>query len=92
MVTVMSATRALRASVWGHTEAAAEVEDRYLQLVSHVRSSIKIPLAVKIGPFFAALPHFACRLASAGADGLVLFNRAFLISGGARPLFLLFGW
>jgi dihydroorotate dehydrogenase (fumarate) len=36
---------------------------------------LKIPLAVKIGPFFSGLPHFAGRLASAGADGLVLFNR-----------------
>ena len=34
-----------------------------------------LPLAVKIGPYFAALPNLARRLVEAGADGLVLFNR-----------------
>jgi dihydroorotate dehydrogenase (fumarate) len=32
-------------------------------------------LAVKIGPYFTALPHFAQQLIRAGADGIVLFNR-----------------
>jgi dihydroorotate dehydrogenase (fumarate) len=32
-------------------------------------------LAVKLSPFFSALPNFARRLAEAGANGLVLFNR-----------------
>ncbi|MDH4279398.1 MAG: dihydroorotate dehydrogenase-like protein [Acidimicrobiia bacterium] len=54
---------------------AAEVEDRYLRLVEKVRSEISIPLAVKIGPFFSSPGNMARRLASAGADGLVLFNR-----------------
>ena len=40
-----------------------------------VRSQLSIPLAVKISPFFTALPNFASRLVGAGADGLVLFNR-----------------
>ncbi len=60
------------------TDAAtttAEVEDRYVEVVAAVQESISIPLAVKIGPYFAALPHFAKRLADAGAAGLVLFNR-----------------
>ena len=52
-----------------------EVEDRYIELVAAVRSQITIPLAVKIGPYFSSLPHMARRLAAAGADGLVLFNR-----------------
>lgn len=54
---------------------SSELEDNYLKLVSSVRSSIKIPLAVKLAPFFTALPNFAKRLVEAGADGLVLFNR-----------------
>jgi dihydroorotate dehydrogenase (fumarate) len=53
----------------------AEVEDRYVEVVATVRESISIPVAVKIGPYFAALPHFAKRLTDAGANGLVLFNR-----------------
>jgi dihydroorotate dehydrogenase (fumarate) len=56
---------------------AAQVEKRYLDLVAAVRAVLKIPLSVKLGPFFTSLPHFARRLVEAGADGLVLFNRFF---------------
>lgn len=52
-----------------------QVEDRYVELVASVRRTVAIPLAIKVGPFFSSLPHMARRLASAGADGLVLFNR-----------------
>ncbi len=54
---------------------AGELEDRYVELVQTVRSIVRMPLAVKLGPFFTALPNLARRLAGAGADGLVLFNR-----------------
>ncbi|MBX3432997.1 MAG: dihydroorotate dehydrogenase-like protein [Pirellulales bacterium] len=54
---------------------AADVEARYVNLVAKVRDAIEIPLAVKIGAQFSALPNFAAQLALAGADGLVLFNR-----------------
>ena len=53
----------------------AEVERRYLRLVEQVRAEIDIPLAVKIGPFFSSPGNMARRLAEAGADGLVLYNR-----------------
>jgi dihydroorotate dehydrogenase (fumarate) len=52
-----------------------QVEDRYADLVADVRSAVAVPLAVKLSPFFSALAHFARRLADAGADGLVRFNR-----------------
>lgn len=54
---------------------SSELEDNYLRLVRDIRTSIKIPLAIKLAPFFTALPNFARRLVEAGADGLVLFNR-----------------
>lgn len=54
--------------------SAAEIEDRCVGIVSQISERIKIPLAVKLSPFFTALPHFAKRLTDAGADGLVLFN------------------
>src|SRR5581483_10956378 len=54
---------------------SAEVESRYLELVSAVRESVSIPLAVKVGPFFSSMANVARRLVEAGADGLVLFNR-----------------
>jgi dihydroorotate dehydrogenase (fumarate) len=54
---------------------SSQLEDNYVKLVSDIRASIKIPLAIKLAPFFTALPNFASRLVEAGADGLVLFNR-----------------
>jgi dihydroorotate dehydrogenase (fumarate) len=56
-------------------QTAEITERRYVELVADVRSRISIPLAIKVGPFFSSLPNFVRRLVSAGADGLVLFNR-----------------
>ena len=52
-----------------------EIEDAQVELVSEVKSAIKIPLAVKLSPYTTALPHFCQRLVKAGANGLILFNR-----------------
>jgi dihydroorotate dehydrogenase (fumarate) len=54
---------------------ASQVEENYLTLVHDVRNSIKIPLAVKLSPFFTSIPNIAKRMVEAGANGLVLFNR-----------------
>jgi len=56
-------------------QSAQMIEDRTIALVTAIRQAIKIPFAVKLSPFYSALPHFATRLVEAGADGLVLFNR-----------------
>jgi dihydroorotate dehydrogenase (fumarate) len=58
----------------GSTSGRA-VEERTLGLVASVREAVSLPLAVKVGPFYSAFAHMAGRLAEAGADGLVLFNR-----------------
>jgi dihydroorotate dehydrogenase (fumarate) len=58
-------------------ESASEVEKRTLDIVRAVKSEVKIPVSVKLSPFFSALAHFAVELEAAGADGLVLFNRFF---------------
>jgi dihydroorotate dehydrogenase (fumarate) len=39
------------------------------------RELIRIPIAVKLSPFFTAFGSLAVRLEAAGADGLVFFNR-----------------
>lgn len=52
-----------------------EVEQRTLDVLGAVKSSVNIPVAVKISPYFSAPGHMAMRLDAAGADGLVLFNR-----------------
>ena len=51
------------------------VEDRVVELVESVREAVRIPLAVKLGPFYSSMPEMARRVVEAGADGLVLFNR-----------------
>src|SRR4030066_94301 len=38
---------------------STQLEDNYLKLVSDIRAKVRIPLAVKLAPFFTALPHFA---------------------------------
>jgi len=52
-----------------------ELEDNYVDLVAEVKAALSVPLAVKLSPFITSLPNFARRLVTAGADGLVLFNR-----------------
>jgi dihydroorotate dehydrogenase (fumarate) len=52
-----------------------QVEQGYIRLVKDVKSSVNLPVAVKLGPYFSALPNFARRLEQAGANSLVLFNR-----------------
>jgi dihydroorotate dehydrogenase (fumarate) len=56
-------------------ESGADVEDRLIDSVRRVKASVRIPVAVKLSPFFSSLPNLALRLDAAGADGLVLFNR-----------------
>ena len=57
------------------SEDAAAVERRVVDIVAVLKESIAIPLAVKLSPFYSALPHLAAQLDRIGADGLVLFNR-----------------
>lgn len=54
---------------------STELENAYAELVAEVKSSISVPLAVKLSPFFTSIPNVCKKLADAGADGLVLFNR-----------------
>ena len=56
-------------------DSAEDVERRYLDLVEAVKRVIGIPMAVKIGPHFSSPGNMCKRLAAAGADGLVVFNR-----------------
>lgn len=58
-------------------EDAAAIEDRTLAMVRALKTGLKIPLAVKLSPFYTSMTHVARRLDEAGADGLVLFNRVF---------------
>jgi len=52
-----------------------QVERQYIELVEAIRAEVRIPLAVKLGPYFSSLANMGRKLDAAGADGLVLFNR-----------------
>ena len=55
--------------------SSTDLERRYLEILQAVRGAVKIPIAVKLSPFFSAMASMARWLDEAGADGLVLFNR-----------------
>src|SRR6266566_3847244 len=55
--------------------SSAELEEEYVQLVRDLRAKVKLPIAVKLSPYFTSIPNVAKRLVEAGAHGLVLFNR-----------------
>ena len=52
-----------------------EVETDVLEIVRTVKAGVKIPVAVKLSPFFSSVSHMAKEIELNGADGLVLFNR-----------------
>jgi dihydroorotate dehydrogenase (fumarate) len=52
-----------------------EVEQMYINVLKDVKQTVRIPVAIKLSPFFSSMAHMAKRLSSAGTDGLVLFNR-----------------
>jgi dihydroorotate dehydrogenase (fumarate) len=56
-------------------ETAEQVESRVLDIVRSVRRIVRIPIAVKISPFYTSLAHLATQVGELGAEGLVLFNR-----------------
>jgi dihydroorotate dehydrogenase (fumarate) len=55
--------------------SSAEVEQTYVDILKAVKSNVKIPVALKLSPFFTTVAHVATRFDEAGADALVLFNR-----------------
>jgi dihydroorotate dehydrogenase (fumarate) len=52
-----------------------DVENLYVDILKQVKQTVRIPVAMKLGPFFSAMANMAARLDDAGADALVLFNR-----------------
>jgi dihydroorotate dehydrogenase (fumarate) len=55
--------------------SAADVERQAIEIVTEVKRSVRIPVAIKLAPLLTAFAHFARQLDMAGADGLVLFTR-----------------
>lgn len=51
------------------------IEQKYLDILKSVKAKVRIPVSIKIGPYFSSIAHMSKRLVEAGADGLVFFNR-----------------
>ena len=56
-------------------EAGPTIEDRTVEMLKAVKAAVRIPVAIKLSPYYTSMASFAKRLDGAGADGLVLFNR-----------------
>ena len=52
-----------------------EVEQTYLDILKSVKAAVSLPVSVKLSPYFSNMANMAKRLDTAGANGLVLFNR-----------------
>src|SRR5579875_1125084 len=59
----------------GAGTSGREVEDRHVEVLGLVKSAVSVPVAVKLSPYYSSVGEVALRLAEAGADALVLFNR-----------------
>jgi dihydroorotate dehydrogenase (fumarate) len=53
----------------------SQVEQIYVDILKDVKKAVSIPVAMKLSPYFSSMSNMAHRLAEAGAEGLVLFNR-----------------
>jgi dihydroorotate dehydrogenase (fumarate) len=57
--------------------AGAGIEDKQIQIVKSVKKAVKIPVSVKLSPFYTNTLNFIKKLDEAGVDGFVIFNRFF---------------
>jgi dihydroorotate dehydrogenase (fumarate) len=57
--------------------SGSRVEEEQLEAVRAVKAAVKIPVAVKLSPFYANPLNFISRLDREGVAGFVLFNRLF---------------
>ncbi len=57
------------------TRSGADIEQEYLDILQSVKSTVSIPVAVKLSPYFSNMANMAKQLTDAGANGLTLFNR-----------------
>ncbi len=56
-------------------ESCDLVERRYVNILRQLKEQVRIPVAVKLSPYFTSPGHLVRELEAAGADGVVLFNR-----------------
>lgn len=54
---------------------SSQVEEDYIRVIESARQTVKIPVAVKLSPYFTNFANMAKRIDATGIDALVLFNR-----------------
>lgn len=61
----------------GPEDSSLDIERHLEKTIGAFQASMRIPITVKLSPFYTAMANVATRLAAAGAAGLVLFNRLY---------------
>ena len=56
---------------------SGDIEKQEADLVAQVRATVKIPIAVKLHPYYTSLMSVVAAFEKAGANAFVLFNRLF---------------
>jgi dihydroorotate dehydrogenase (fumarate) len=56
---------------------SGDIEKREADFVAKVRAAVKLPLAVKLHPFYTSMMNVVSRFEKAGANAFILFNRLF---------------
>ena len=69
-----------------------EIEKLYFDILDSVKAKIKIPVAVKVGPYFTSMGRMASDLSKRGADALVLFNRFYRLDIDVEKMELTSGY
>ena len=58
-------------------KSSAEIEQQQIDTLAEIRKAVKIPVSVKLSPFYTNPLHFIKKLDEKGVDGFVLFNQLF---------------
>jgi len=56
-------------------QRGADLEKKYIDISEEIKSRIKIPVAMKLPPYFTNTMNMVFQLDQSGIDGFVLFNR-----------------
>ncbi|MEM5948426.1 dihydroorotate dehydrogenase-like protein [Spirochaetia bacterium 38H-sp] len=61
------------------SQTSEEIENRVLDIVRTAREAVKMPIAVKIGPYFTSVGHLIAEIEALGANAVVMFNRFYRV-------------
>ncbi|OFY54615.1 MAG: hypothetical protein A2X22_03290 [Bacteroidetes bacterium GWF2_49_14] len=62
---------------FSNSRTGSQIENEQLAIVKSVVDAVKIPVSVKLSPYYSNLMNFIGRLQETGIEGIVLFNKVF---------------